>query len=56
MFKEIVESHNIDETAQELFKHNPTTATEYSILRKDYADHRCAKPPARVEVKVNICF
>ena len=31
MFEEMVESHNIDETAQELFKHNPTTTFDINV-------------------------
>ena len=31
MFEEKVESHNIDKTAQELFKHNPTTAFDINV-------------------------
>ena len=31
MFEEMVESHNIDKTTQELFKHNPTTAFDINV-------------------------
>ena len=31
MFEEMMESHNIDETAQELFKHKPTTAFDINV-------------------------